>query len=45
VAITDIDPISPAAEHVEQANVLVSVNRHPVNCVGEFKNYAAEVRG
>jgi serine protease Do len=45
VVVSDIDPTSPAAQHLEQGDVIVSVNHHPVNSVAEFNNMAAEVRG
>src|SRR5258705_10293937 len=45
VVVTDIDPTSPAAQHLEQGDVIVSVNHHSVNSVAEFNNLAAEVKG
>jgi serine protease Do len=45
VVVTDIDLSSPAAQHLEQGDVILSVNRHPVNSVAEFNNLAAEVKG
>src|SRR6267378_2042371 len=45
VVVSNVDPGSPAAQHLEQGDVIVSVNHHPVNSVAEFNNMAAEVRG
>ena len=45
VVVTEVDPISPAAQRVEQGDVIVSVNRMPVNSVAEFDEAAASAKG
>jgi serine protease Do len=45
VVVTEVDPISPAAQRLEQGDVIVSVNRMPVNSVAEFDEAAAHAKG
>lgn len=46
VVITDIDEDSPAAAAgLEQGDVIVQVNRHPVNTVAEFNRFVRESNG
>jgi serine protease Do len=41
VVITDIDPSSPAAQAgLDRGDIIQSINRHPVNSVGDFQRYA-----
>lgn len=44
VVVSDIDPGSPAAQYLEPGDVILSVNRHPVNSVAEFNRLAAETQ-
>jgi serine protease Do len=45
VVVTNVDPDSPAAQVLEQGDVIDSINRHPVNSVGDFNRWAAEAKG
>jgi len=45
VVITEIDPSSPAAQTLQQGDVIESINRHPVNTAADFNRYAAEAKG
>jgi serine protease Do len=41
VVVSDVDPNSPAAQRLEQGDVIVSVSHKPVNSVAEFDSAAA----
>jgi serine protease Do len=46
VVITQVDPNSPAAQAQLQAGMVIeSINRHPVNSVGDFNRLAGEAKG
>jgi serine protease Do len=45
VVITDVDPSSPAAQTVQQGDVIEGINRHPVNSITDFNRLAAEAKG
>jgi serine protease Do len=45
VIVTEIDPNSPAAQTLEQGDVILSINRQPVNSVADFNKLAAETKG
>jgi serine protease Do len=45
VVITEVDPNSPAAQTVQQGDVIESINRHAVNTVEDFNRWAAEAKG
>ncbi|HEX5413589.1 MAG TPA: Do family serine endopeptidase [Terriglobia bacterium] len=45
VAITEVDPNSPAAEYLQEGDVIESVNRQPVRNVEDFNRLAAGVKG
>jgi serine protease Do len=45
VVVTEVDPSSPAAQYLEQGDVVVSINRHEVNSVADFNKLASEAKG
>jgi serine protease Do len=45
VVVTSVDPGSPAAQYLEQGDLIMSVNRHDVNSVADFNKLAAEAKG
>jgi serine protease Do len=45
VVVTEVDPNSPAAQTVQQGDVIESINRHAVNTVEDFNRWAAEAKG
>jgi serine protease Do len=45
VVITDVDPDSPAAQTLQQGDVIEEINRQPVNSVTDFSRLAAEAKG
>jgi len=45
VVVTEVDPNSPAAQTLQQGDVIEGINRHPVNSVGDFNRLAAEAKG
>jgi len=45
VVVVDVDPDSPAADYLGQADVILSVNHQPVNSVADFNNLAADAKG
>lgn len=45
VVVTNVDPNSPAAQALQQGDVIDSINRHPVNSVGDFNRWAADAKG
>jgi len=46
VVIAQVDPNSPAGQQGLQAGMLIeSINRHPVNSVGDFNRLASEAKG
>lgn len=45
VVVVDVDPNSPAADYLEQGDVILSVNHHPVNSAADFNNLAVEAKG
>ncbi len=45
VVVTNVDPDNPAAEHLEQGDGILSVNRHDVDSAADFNNLATEVKG
>ena len=45
VIVTDIAPDSPAAQFLEQGDVILSINRHEVKSVTDFNRLAAEAKG
>jgi serine protease Do len=46
VVISQVDPNSPAGQQGLQAGLVIeSINRHPVNSVGDFNRLASEAKG
>jgi len=45
VVIDNVDPGSPASESVTRGDVITSVNRHPVNSVGDFQRLMSAAGG
>jgi serine protease Do len=45
VVITDVDSSSPAAQTLQQGDVIEAINRHPLNSVADFNRWATEARG
>ena len=45
VVVTSVDPGGPAAQYLEQGDLIMSVNRHDVNSVADFNKLAAEAKG
>src|SRR3984893_344666 len=45
VVVTNVDPDSPAAQYLEQGDVILSINRQEVNSVADFNKLAAEAKG
>ena len=46
VVITQVDPNSPAGQaQLQPGMVIESINRHPVNSVGDFNRLASEAKG
>ena len=45
VVISNIDPNSPAAQTLQQGDVIESIDRHPVHNVNDFNTLAAQVKG
>jgi serine protease Do len=45
VVVTEVDPSSPAAQYLEQGDVITSVNRQEVNSMADFNKLAAEATG
>jgi serine protease Do len=45
VVITDLDSSSPAAQTLQQGDVIEFINRHPINSVADFNRWAAEAKG
>jgi len=45
VVVTEVDPNSPAAQALEQGDVIEGVNRQPVRSVADFNRLAAEAKG
>jgi serine protease Do len=45
VVITDLSPDSPAAQFLEQGDVILSINHHEVKSVTDFNRLAAEAKG
>jgi serine protease Do len=45
VVITDIDPDSPAAQALQQGDVIEGINRQPVNSAEDFVRLAARAKG
>ena len=46
VVISQVDPNSPAGQAgLQQGMVIESINRHPVQNVGDFNRYAAQAKG
>ena len=45
VVVGNIDPGSPAAQQLQPGDVIISVNRVPVNSVADFEKLAGEAKG
>jgi len=45
VVITDISPDGPAAQFLEQGDVIMSINHHDVKSVADFNRLAADAKG
>jgi serine protease Do len=45
VVVTDIAPDGPAAQFLEQGDVILSINHHEVKSVADFNRLAAEAKG
>ncbi|HEX5412056.1 MAG TPA: DegQ family serine endoprotease [Terriglobia bacterium] len=45
VVVSDIDQNSPAAEYLQQGDVIESINRQPVRNVNDFNRLAGEAKG
>jgi serine protease Do len=45
VVVSGVDPNSPAAEYLEQGDVIESINRHPVRNVEDFNHLADGLKG
>jgi len=45
VAVTEVDPNSPAAEYLQEGDVIESINRQPVRNVEDFNRLANGVKG
>lgn len=45
VVVSGIDPGSPAAQYLSPGDIILSVNRQPVNSVADFNRLAAEAKG
>ena len=45
VVVTEVDPNSPAAQTLQQGDVIESINRHQVNSVQDFNRWAMEAKG
>jgi serine protease Do len=45
VVVTDLSPDSPAAQFLEQGDVILSINHHEVKSVADFNRLAAEAKG
>jgi Do/DeqQ family serine protease len=45
VVISDLDPNSPAAQALQQGDVIESINRQPVRSVAEFNRLADQAKG
>ena len=45
VVVTEVDPGSPAAQYLQQGDVIMSINRHDVTSVPDFNKLAAEAKG
>jgi len=45
VVVASVDAGSPAAQQLEPGDVILSVNRVPVNSVADFNKLAAEAKG
>jgi len=45
VVVTEVDPSSPAAQTLQQGDVIEGINRRAVNSVADFNRLAAEAKG
>jgi serine protease Do len=45
VVVSDIDQNSPAAQYIQQGDVIQSINRQPVHNVNDFNKLAGEAKG
>jgi Do/DeqQ family serine protease len=45
VVVGNVDPSSPAAQQLQPGDIILSVNRVPVNSVADFNKLAAEAKG
>jgi S1-C subfamily serine protease len=45
VMISDLDANSPAAQALQQGDVIESINRQPVRSVADFNRLAAQAQG
>jgi serine protease Do len=45
VVVTDVAPDGPAAQFLEQGDVILSINHHEVKSVADFNRLAAEAKG
>lgn len=45
VVVTQVDPSSPAAQSLQEGDVIESINRQPVHNVGDFNKLAAQAKG
>ncbi len=45
VVVTDVDPDAPAGQYLQQGDVIMSINRQPVNSVADFRKLASEAKG
>ncbi|TAM83080.1 MAG: DegQ family serine endoprotease [Acidobacteria bacterium] len=45
VVVSDVDQSSPAAEYLQQGDVIQSINRQPVHNVNDFNKLAGEAKG
>jgi len=45
VVVTSIDQNSPAAEYIQQGDVIESINRQPIHNVEDFNRVASQAKG
>jgi serine protease Do len=45
VVVSDVDANSPAAQYLQQGDVIQSIDRHPVHNVSDFNRLAAQAKG
>ena len=45
VVVTDVAPESPAAQYLEQGDIILSINHHDVSSVTDFNRLAAQAKG